>query len=101
QIEKRASTIPGVRHTVAIAGQSLLLSANAPNYGSMYVMLDDFHHRLKPSLHGEAIALRVGAVLQDEITDGKIEVFGAPPVEGLGTVGGFKIVVEDRTDLGR
>jgi multidrug efflux pump subunit AcrB len=100
QIEKRTSTIPGVRHTVAIAGQSLLLAANAPNYGSMYVMLDDFHHRLKPSLHGDAIAARVGAVLSDEITDGEIKVFGAPPVEGLGTVGGFKIVIEDRTDLG-
>ena len=56
RIEKLAIKIPGVSHTVAIAGQSLLLNANAPNYGSMYVMLDDFHHRTKPSLHGEAIA---------------------------------------------
>jgi multidrug efflux pump subunit AcrB len=101
QIEKRAIAIPGVRHTVAIAGQSLLLAANAPNYGSMYVMLDDFHKRLSPSMHGEAIAARLGALLQDEVTEGKVAVFGAPPVEGLGTVGGFKIVVEDRTDLGR
>ncbi len=30
-------------HTVAISGQSLLLGANAPNFGSMYVMLDEFH----------------------------------------------------------
>jgi hydrophobe/amphiphile efflux-1 (HAE1) family protein len=101
QIEKRARTIAGVRHTVAIAGQSLLLAANAPNYGSMYVMLDDFHERLAPSMHGEAIAARLGTLLQDEVTEGKVAVFGAPPVEGLGTVGGFKIVVEDRTDLGR
>ena len=35
----------GVKHTVAIAGQSILLDANAPNFGAMYVMLDDFHHR--------------------------------------------------------
>ncbi len=40
QRDRRASA-----HTVAIAGQSLLLNANAPNFGSMYVMLDDFHHR--------------------------------------------------------
>jgi multidrug efflux pump subunit AcrB len=101
QIEKRAGAIPGVRHTVAIAGQSLLLNANAPNYGSMYLMLDDFHHRLEPSMHGEAIAARLGVVLQDEVTEGEVKVFGPPPVAGLGTVGGFKIVVEDRTDLGR
>jgi multidrug efflux pump subunit AcrB len=101
QIDKRAIAIPGVSHTVAIAGQSLLLSANAPNYGSMYVMLDDFHKRLKPELAGEAIAERLRSVLKGEVTEGLVEVFGAPPVEGLGTVGGFKIVVEDRTDLGR
>ncbi len=101
QIDKRAIEIPGVRHTVAIAGQSLLLSANAPNYGSMYVMLDEFHNRLKPSLSGDAIAARLSAVLSNDVTEGEVKVFGAPPVEGLGTVGGFKIVVEDRTDLGR
>ena len=41
---------------MAISGQSLLLNANAPNFGSMYVMLDEFHHRRKPELSGDAIA---------------------------------------------
>ena len=100
RIEKLAIKVPGVSHTVAISGQSLLLTANAPNYGSMYVMLDDFHHRTRPSLQGEAIGVRLQEVLQDEVLDGLVSVFGAPPVEGLGTAGGFKIVVEDRGDLG-
>ena len=52
RIEKLAIKVPGVKHTLSIAGQSLLLNANAPNFGSMYVMLDDFHHRSKPDLHG-------------------------------------------------
>src|SRR5205823_4215141 len=37
-----ASSYPGIagaEHTVGIAGQSLLLNANASNFGSMYVML--------------------------------------------------------------
>ncbi len=101
RIEKLALKVPGVKHTVAIAGQSLLLTANAPNYGSMYVMLDDFEHRLRPSLQGEAIAGRLGTELQDAVSEGEVKIFGAPPVEGLGTAGGFKIVVEDRGDLGR
>jgi multidrug efflux pump subunit AcrB len=29
-----------------------------------------------------------------------VNVFGAPPIEGLGTAGGFKIVIEDRSDTG-
>src|SRR5262249_43789501 len=75
----------GVAHTVAIAGQSLLLNANAPNFGSMYVMLDDFHHRTKHELSGEEIAAELTTSLQQEIVDGTVSVFGAPPVEGLGT----------------
>jgi multidrug efflux pump subunit AcrB len=97
---KRYPGIPGVKHTVAIAGQSILLGANAPNFGAVYVMLDDFHRRTAPGLSGPAIAARLQSVLQEQIDDGQVQVFGAPPVEGLGTAGGFKIVVEDRGDSG-
>ena len=49
QVMRKSRTIahqtPGVKNTVAIAGQSILLNANAPNFGAMYVMLDDFHDR--------------------------------------------------------
>jgi len=102
QVEEIALGIPGVKHTVAIAGQSLLLNANAPNFGSIYVMLDEFHHRAGhgQELSGDAIAATLQAKLQSEIGDGLINVFGAPPVEGLGTAGGFKIVIEDRGDAG-
>jgi len=100
RVENIAHSIPGVRHTVALAGQSILLNANAPNFGSIYVMLDDFRRRTKPELAGDAIASRLRTRIQDEIQDGLIGVFGAPPVEGLGTAGGFKIVIEDRGDSG-
>ena len=46
------------------------------------------------------IAGRLQAALQDEIQDGLVNVFEAPPVDGLGTAGGFKIVIEDRGDTG-
>jgi multidrug efflux pump len=100
RVESIALKTPGVKHTVAIAGQSILLNANAPNFGAMYVMLDDFHHRSKPELHGEAISEKLQAELQHEIIDGLVNVFGAPPVEGLGTAGGFKVIIEDRGDSG-
>jgi len=100
EVEALARKIPGVSHTVAIAGQSILLNANAPNFGAMYVMLDEFHHRLKPSTSGDAIAARLRADLQGGVPDGLINVFAAPPVEGLGTAGGFKMMVEDRGDSG-
>ncbi len=37
--------VPGVAHTVGVAGKSLILDANAPNLGSMYVLLKPFDER--------------------------------------------------------
>ena len=99
-VELLASKLEGVSHTMAIAGQSILMNANAPNFGAMYVMLDEFHHRAQHGLSGPVIAAELQKKLQDEISDGLVNVFDAPPVDGLGTAGGFKIVVQDRGDLG-
>src|SRR5207302_7527736 len=52
QIEEIALDTPGVKHTVAISGQSILLGANASNFGALYLMLDDFEKRNKPELSG-------------------------------------------------
>ncbi len=100
RIEAIANATKGVKHTVAIAGQSILLNANAPNFGAMYVMLDDFHHRTARGLSGPALAAELQVKFQAEIKDGLVNVFGAPPVDGLGTAGGFKLIVEDRGDSG-
>jgi multidrug efflux pump subunit AcrB len=100
RIEEIAGKTPGVQHTVGIAGQSILLNANAPNFGAMYVMLDEFHQRAARGLSGDVIAGRLQEVLQDEIKDGLVNVFSAPPIEGLGTAGGFKIMIEDRGAAG-
>jgi multidrug efflux pump subunit AcrB len=99
-IDAAARRTPGVKHTVAIAGQSILLGANAPNFGAMYVMLDDFHERAGEHLSGDAIAARLQAELRRDVHEGVVNVFAAPPVDGLGTAGGFKIVLEDRGDSG-
>ena len=101
RVEAIAGKLPGVAHTLAIAGQSILMNANAPNFGAMYVMLDEFHHRADERAHrpgDRRPACR--PQLQAEIKDGLVNIFEAPPVDGLGTAGGFKIVIEDRGDLG-
>lgn len=98
-MEEVALRTPGVKHTVALAGQSLVLNANAPNFGSMYVMLDDFGDRRDPDLSSAAIAARLQTELTKAVTDGTVHIFDAPPVEGLGTTGGFKIVLEARGDI--
>ncbi len=98
RIEQIAHDTPGVGHTVSISGQSLILNANAPNLGSMYVMLQEFDQRR--GLSANAIAAQLEQRCQKEIRGAVVSAFGAPPIEGLGTTAGFKIIVEDRGNLG-
>jgi multidrug efflux pump len=100
QIDRIALQTPGVKHTVAISGQSILLGANASNFGALYLMLDDFEHRTTPDLSSDAIAAALEERLQREVPRARVNIFGAPPVEGLGTAGGFKIIVQDTGDTG-
>jgi multidrug efflux pump len=95
-----AGDVDGVRHTVALAGQSLLLNANAANFGSMYVMLDDFQDRVLTHRTADDVAEDLRRLFLEEVEDADINILGAPPIEGLGTAGGFKIVVQDRGDNG-
>ena len=97
---KRACRRRRRRHTVGISGQSILLNANAPNFGAMYLMLDEFGNRTGPGLSADAIAASLQAELQDAVPDAVVNIFQAPPIEGLGTAGGFKLIVEDRGNEG-
>jgi multidrug efflux pump subunit AcrB len=100
KIERIALETPGVKHTVAISGQSILLGANASNFGSIFLMLDDFERRTEHDRSAEAISAALHERFQKEVPKAIVNIFGAPPVEGLGTAGGFKIVVLDTGDNG-
>jgi multidrug efflux pump len=100
RLENIALQTPGVKHTVAIAGQSILLNANASNFGALYLMLDDFEHRVGKKLSSAAIAAQLQDQFEREVPRATVNIFGAPPVEGLGTAGGFKIIVQDTADNG-
>src|SRR3989441_744491 len=90
-IENIAHDTPGVEHTVGVSGQSLILNANAPNLGSMYILLKPFDERSGPGLSADAIAVALRERCQQEVRGGIVTTFGAPPIDGLGTTGGFKL----------
>ncbi len=100
KIETLVRKSPGVAHTVGISGQSLIQSANAPNFGSLYVMLKDFDERRGPGLSANEIAAQLRDDCQQQTQDALVSIFGAPPIDGLGTTGGFKLMIEDRGHLG-
>lgn len=100
KIESIALQTPGVQHTVAIAGQSILLNANSSNFGALYLMLDPFEKRTHADRSADAIASRLQERFQQEVPRAIVNIFGAPPIEGLGTAGGFKLMVQDTGDSG-
>lgn len=90
---------PGVESAVAFPGLSINGFINNPSSGIVFVTLNPFEQRSSSDLSGPAISQK----LQDKfskIQDASIVIFPPPSVQGLGTVGGFKLEIEDRNDLG-
>lgn len=90
---------PGVESAVAFPGLSINGFMNSSSAGIVFVTLKPFDERKDPSLYGPAIAQSLQMKFMG-IKDAFIAIFPPPPVMGLGTIGGFKLQVEDRTDLG-
>src|SRR5262249_6804805 len=53
-----------------------------------------------PSLSASAIAAELRERCRKEVRAARVSVFGAPPVDGLGITSGFKLMIEDRGNLG-
>lgn len=90
---------PGVEAAVQFPGLSINGFVNSPSAGVVFLPLDDFEKRKTPDLSAFAIM----QTLQQQfgaIEDAFVAIFPPPPVRGLGTAGGFKLQIQDRTDQG-
>jgi multidrug efflux pump len=90
---------PGVESAVAFPGLSIAGFTNSSNAGIVFVTLKPFAERKTPNLSGGAIAMALNQQYR-QIEDAFIAMFPPPPVQGLGTIGGFKLQIEDRTGQG-
>ncbi len=90
---------PGVESSVAFPGLSIAGFSNSPNAGIVFATLKPFEERATPNLSGAAIAASLGQKFAG-IKDAFTAIFPPPPVQGLGTIGGFKLQIEDRNDEG-
>ena len=81
-------------------GYSILLSSNISNVGGMFVLLKPFEERAgRADLGAAAIMARLRQKFAAN-RGARLAVFGAPPVDGLGSTGGFKLQVQDRRGAG-
>ena len=93
---KRHPPIPGVAHTLSVSGQSFMLNANSSNFGSSFIILEPFEERHSHEKYDAVIADKLRKLFAKEIDGAEIQVFRAPPIQGLGNGGGFKLQVEQR-----
>jgi multidrug efflux pump len=90
---------PGAASAVQFPGLSINGFTNSTNSGIVFVTLKPFEERRDKDLSADAIVARLNAKFAS-IQGAYIAIFPPPPVNGLGTIGGFRIQLEDRGDLG-
>jgi hydrophobe/amphiphile efflux-1 (HAE1) family protein len=90
---------PAVESAVAFPGLSINGFTNSTNSGIVFVTLKPFEERQTADLSGNAVARQLQQNF-GSIQSAFIAIFPPPPVQGLGTIGGFRIQLEDRAGLG-
>ncbi|WP_350432030.1 multidrug efflux RND transporter permease subunit [Shewanella sp. H8] len=90
---------PGVAHAVAFPGLSINGLTNSTNSAILFTPLESFADRKDPSLSAGAIAAALNQKFA-AIDGAFIAIFPPPPVRGLGTIGGFKLQIQDRANYG-
>ena len=99
-LDKRVTAIPGVAHRISVTGYSLLANVSQPNAGGMFVLLEPFARRAVDPQRSAVSILHALRQSFAEIRAAQVVAFGAPPIDGLGNSGGFKLQVLDRASAG-
>jgi multidrug efflux pump len=95
KVEAIAKGVPGVAHTINIPGLSFLSGLNMSNSAAMFLTLDPFDDRKHdPKKSATAILADLRGRLMP-LNEATVMAFNAPPVDGIGTAGGFKVMLKD------
>jgi hydrophobe/amphiphile efflux-1 (HAE1) family protein len=100
RMSEAARKTPGVRGAFTVAGLSILTRSNSSAAGVMFTPLIPFDQRVG---HPEMSYMAIAGRLQQQfaaIQEAQILVFPPPPVRGIGSAGGFKLQIQDRSGLG-
>jgi hydrophobe/amphiphile efflux-1 (HAE1) family protein len=96
RLVEMALDTPGVAHAVNFVGFSGATRTNAPNAGAIFVTLKPFEERAKdPNQSAQAIQKALLGKFSS-VQDAMVLVVAPPPVRGIGSAGGFRMMIQDR-----
>jgi hydrophobe/amphiphile efflux-1 (HAE1) family protein len=99
QMSDIAMATPGVAHAIGFPGLSVNGFVNLSNAATMFFPLKPFDERTTKETSATAIAGQLNAKFS-QIRDANIFAVSPPPVQGLGSTGGFKLYIQDRGGKG-
>jgi HAE1 family hydrophobic/amphiphilic exporter-1 len=96
QVEAILAATPGVGDYNTVAGYSLIAQSSATYNAFFFVALDPWHERHEPETNFKAIVQNLNRQLS-AIPAAQVFAFLPPPIPGIGTGGGFSMMLQDRS----
>jgi hydrophobe/amphiphile efflux-1 (HAE1) family protein len=99
KVAERVLKIPGVKATVMLSGFDGPSETRAASSAAAYWVLDDFEERAK---HGQSLAslMDKARVATADINEARMLVITPPLIRGIGSAGGYRMMVQDRDGHG-
>jgi multidrug efflux pump subunit AcrB len=92
-------TTRGIEHAVSFAGLDAATSTVASNSGTIFSGLPSLYNHSLPGVTANSVLSDLRTRFS-VIKDAYVLTVSPPPVQGLGSAGGFKMMLEDRAGLG-
>ncbi len=92
KVEKILAQFPEIDLYTTVNGNNLLNSTIAPNAATFFITLKPWAEREKTALD---LTKQINAICMKEITEATVIAVGPPPIQGLGTGGGFTMFLQD------
>ena len=99
KVADRMLTIPGIKNTVMLSGFDGASETRNANSAAAYWVLDDFPER---AAHGQTIdgLMAEAARKTADITEARLMIVKPPLIRGIGSAGGYRMMIEDRDGQG-
>jgi hydrophobe/amphiphile efflux-1 (HAE1) family protein len=97
KVAARILPIPGVKGAVMLAGFDGASQTQAPNAAAAYIPLKSFEEREKLGVTFPQIMAEAQKRTAD-INEARLLIVPPPVIQGIGSAGGYRMIVEDRGD---